>query len=65
MTIAIDGSLYRFHPRFHNLMVLKIKELVNPGHKFKLTLSHDGSGKGAALVAAVATRLLDKKQVAE
>lgn len=33
MTIAIDGSLYRFHPRFHNLMVLKIKELVNPGHK--------------------------------
>lgn len=36
MTIAIDGSLYRFHPRFHNLMVLKIRELVNPGHKVML-----------------------------
>ncbi|XP_048745632.1 hexokinase-2-like isoform X1 [Ostrea edulis] len=65
MTIAVDGSLYRFHPRFHNLMVLKIQELVNPGHKFKLVLSHDGSGKGAALVAAVATRLQDKKAVVE
>uniref|UniRef100_A0A0B7AIW9 Phosphotransferase n=1 Tax=Arion vulgaris TaxID=1028688 RepID=A0A0B7AIW9_9EUPU len=57
MTIAVDGSLYRFHPRFHNLMCLKIKELVRPGLKFKLCLSHDGSGKGAALTAAVSLRL--------
>ncbi|WAR22217.1 HXK2-like protein [Mya arenaria] len=62
ITIAVDGSLYRFHPRFHNLMVLKIQELVKPGLKFKLQLSHDGSGKGAALVAAVAIRLRDSKQ---
>ncbi|XP_033757777.1 hexokinase-2-like [Pecten maximus] len=60
MTIAVDGSLYRFHPRFHNLMCLKIQELVKPGLKFKLMLSHDGSGKGAALVAAVAMRLRDQ-----
>ena len=33
MTIAVDGSLYRFHPRFHNLMCLKIQELVQPGLK--------------------------------
>ena len=33
MTIAVDGSLYRFHPRFHNLMTLKIQELVKPGLK--------------------------------
>ena len=33
MTIAVDGSLYRFHPRFHNLMCLKMKELVKPGLK--------------------------------
>ncbi|CAG5133645.1 unnamed protein product [Candidula unifasciata] len=59
MTIAVDGSLYRFHPRFHNLMCLKIKELVKPGLKFKLCLSHDGSGKGAALTAAVSLRLRD------
>ena len=29
--------------------------------QFKLQLSHDGSGKGAALVAAVSTRLMDSK----
>ncbi|KAK3765894.1 hypothetical protein RRG08_002140 [Elysia crispata] len=61
MTIAVDGSLYRFHPRFHNLMCLKIKELVKPGLKFKLSLSHDGSGKGAALTAAVSLRLRNLK----
>lgn len=33
ITIAVDGSLYRFHPRFHNLMCLKIQELVKPGLK--------------------------------
>lgn len=57
ITVAVDGSLYRFHPRFHNLMSLKIYELVNPAYKFKLALSHDGSGKGAALVAAVTTHM--------
>ena len=35
MTIAVDGSLYRFHPRFHNLMCLKIQELVKPGLKVR------------------------------
>lgn len=62
MTIAVDGSLYRFHPRFHNLMNLKIQELIKKGLKFKLQLSHDGSGKGAALVAAVAMRLRNIKE---
>ncbi|XP_067657631.1 hexokinase type 2-like isoform X1 [Haliotis asinina] len=62
MTIAVDGSLYRFHPRFHNLMSLKMQELVKPGLKFRLQLSHDGSGKGAALVAAVAMRLRNSKK---
>ncbi|KAL8618135.1 hypothetical protein ACOMHN_034362 [Nucella lapillus] len=61
ITIAVDGSLYRFHPRFHNLMCLKIQELVKPGLKFKLSLSHDGSGKGAALTAAVSLRLRNMK----
>jgi len=65
MTIAVDGSLYRFHPRFHNLMCLKIKELVRPGLKFKLSLSHDGSGKGAALTAAVSLRLRNLKHSPE
>lgn len=30
--------------------------------QFRLMLSHDGSGKGAALVAAVADRVLQQKK---
>lgn len=30
--------------------------------QFRLELSHDGSGKGAALVAAVAIRLREEKK---
>ncbi|KAJ8928392.1 hypothetical protein NQ314_019057 [Rhamnusium bicolor] len=57
VTIGIDGSVYRFHPHFHNLMMEKIKELIDPSIEFDLMLSEDGSGRGAALVAAVAARL--------
>ena len=80
VTVAVDGSVYRFHPHFHDLMVDKINELINPGlsvsmaenpHElrkedvdyvrlklqFDLMLSEDGSGRGAALVAAVACRI--------
>ncbi|VVC36906.1 Hexokinase, N-terminal,Hexokinase, binding site,Hexokinase,Hexokinase, C-terminal [Cinara cedri] len=56
VTIGVDGSVYRFHPYFHKIMVEKIKQLVNPEIKFDLMLSEDGSGRGAALVAAVAIR---------
>ncbi|XP_067936605.1 hexokinase-like isoform X2 [Watersipora subatra] len=53
VTIAVDGSLYRYHPKFHDLITEKVAEL-SPNKVFKLMLSSDGSGKGAALVAAVA-----------
>lgn len=56
VTVGIDGSVYRFHPHFHHLMVEKISQLIVPGIKFDLMLSEDGSGRGAALVAAVACR---------
>ncbi|XP_068155244.1 hexokinase type 2 [Drosophila tropicalis] len=55
-TVGVDGSVYRFHPKFHNLMVEKITQLIKPGITFDLMLSEDGSGRGAALVAAVACR---------
>jgi len=55
VTVGIDGSLYRFHPQFHNHMVQKIPDL-SP-YSFNLMLSEDGSGKGAALIAAVAQRM--------
>ncbi|CAG7819509.1 unnamed protein product [Allacma fusca] len=54
VVVAVDGSVYRFHPHFHNLMTETINRLADPGIKFDLMLSEDGSGRGAALVAAVA-----------
>lgn len=56
VTIGVDGSVYRFHPYFHKLMVEKTRQLTRPDIKFDLMLSEDGSGRGAALVAAVAVR---------
>ncbi|KAJ9593058.1 hypothetical protein L9F63_027701, partial [Diploptera punctata] len=54
VTVGIDGSVYRFHPHFHDLIMEKMADLVTPGIKFDIMLSEDGSGRGAALVAAVA-----------
>lgn len=55
-TVGIDGSVFKYHPNFKTVMNEKILELVNPGVEFELMLSEDGSGRGAALVAAVAVR---------
>ncbi|XP_035219033.1 hexokinase-1-like [Stegodyphus dumicola] len=55
-TVGVDGSVYRYHPHFRELMESKIDELTDPNYKFELMLSEDGSGRGAALVAAVAVR---------
>lgn len=57
VTVGVDGSVYRFHPKFHNLMMEKMSDLVNKNIHFDLMLSEDGSGRGAALVAAVAHRM--------
>ncbi|XP_005089962.1 hexokinase-2 isoform X2 [Aplysia californica] len=65
VTIGVDGSLYRFHPFFHDLMMEKTRALTDAQISFKMMLSHDGSGKGAALVAAVANRLLEEKKEAK
>lgn len=55
-TVGVDGSVYRYHPHFHELMEKKIAELLDGRCAFSLMLSEDGSGRGAALVAAVAVR---------
>ncbi|XP_076054238.1 hexokinase type 2-like [Oratosquilla oratoria] len=54
--IAIDGSLYEHHPRFKVLMEKLLKDFA-PSYGFNLFLARDGSGKGAALAAAIAERL--------
>ncbi|XP_041477382.1 hexokinase-2-like isoform X2 [Lytechinus variegatus] len=60
VTIGIDGTLYKKHPLFKKEMEEMMKQLV-PGVKVNFMLSEDGSGKGAALIAAVACRLHNNK----
>ena len=56
VAIAVTGSLYKHHPTCKALMEKYIAKLV-PGRKFHTFLSDDGSGKGAGLVAAIASRI--------
>merc|ERR1712008_557881 len=56
VVIAIDGSLFRYHPHFKNVMQSRISQLMGVDYKFDLMLSEVGSGRGAALVAAVLKR---------
>lgn len=60
-TVAIDGSLFKHHPRLKFSMERYIS-LMAPDRKFKLMLAEDGSGKGAGLVAAIARRLKQRAQ---
>lgn len=53
VSVGIDGTVYRQHPRYKSLMEENLKCLVKPEIQFKLILSEDGSGQGAAFVAAV------------
>ncbi|XP_063237114.1 hexokinase type 2-like isoform X2 [Bacillus rossius redtenbacheri] len=63
VTIAVDGSLFKFHPRLETL-ISKFIKLLAPGKKFQLMLAEDGSGKGAGLVAAIAMKLRKRLQKA-
>jgi len=56
VVIAVDGSLFRYHPHFKNVMHSRIAQLMGIDFKFDLMMSEDGSGRGAALVAAVLKR---------
>ncbi|VDP94757.1 unnamed protein product [Echinostoma caproni] len=56
VTVGIDGSLYKFHPRFCERMTDVIDKLKPENSRFLLRLSEDGSGKGAAAIAAAAGR---------
>ncbi|XP_011178706.2 hexokinase type 2 [Zeugodacus cucurbitae] len=56
IVVGVDGSVYRLHPHFDNYMREAMQKLVDPKIVFELMLSEDGSGRGAALVAAVASK---------
>ncbi|NXH85692.1 HXK2 protein, partial [Edolisoma coerulescens] len=55
VSVGVDGTLYKLHPCFsHNLQ--QTLKVLAPKCDVSFHLSEDGSGKGAALVAAVASR---------
>ncbi|XP_059026048.1 hexokinase HKDC1 [Mustela lutreola] len=56
ITVGVDGTLYKLHPHFSRILQETVKELA-PRCDVTLILSEDGSGKGAALITAVAKRL--------
>ncbi|NXC82048.1 HXK3 protein, partial [Cercotrichas coryphoeus] len=53
VTVGVDGTLYKLHPCFSDNLQKTLKDLA-PNCNVTFLLSEDGSGKGAALVAAVA-----------
>ena len=54
-TVAIDGSVYEKYPNFAERMKDAMREtLGRPVSRVKMVLAKDGSGKGAAIIAAVA-----------
>ncbi len=54
-TVAIDGSVYEKHPGFSENMKAALREIFGrKSSRIKLVLAKDGSGKGAAIIAAVA-----------
>ncbi|KHJ96588.1 Hexokinase [Oesophagostomum dentatum] len=57
VTVGVDGTVYRLHPFFKRILQEKINCLIDKGLEYQLMLSADGSGIGAAVVAAVATRM--------
>ncbi|NXE70116.1 HXK1 protein, partial [Calcarius ornatus] len=56
VTVGVDGTLYKLHPHFSRILQETVKELA-PQCDVTFMLSEDGSGKGAALITAVAKRL--------
>lgn len=61
ITVGVDGTLYKLHPHFSTIMRETLKDLA-PNCDVTLVQSEDGSGKGAALITAVACRLRDGRK---
>ncbi|XP_068624664.1 hexokinase-4-like isoform X2 [Battus philenor] len=56
VSVAVDGSVFKRHPRIQ-LLMNKYIALLAPHHPFTLLGAEDGSGKGSALAAAIAARV--------
>jgi len=54
VTVAIDGSLFEKYPGYHRMLENAIREIEGAaGRGISLKLTKDGSGIGAAVIAAV------------
>ncbi len=54
-TVGIDGSLFEKYPGFSGIMEDVFNNFFNAkAKKIKMEMAKDGSGKGAAIIAAVA-----------
>uniref|UniRef100_A0A8C5C6T4 hexokinase n=1 Tax=Gadus morhua TaxID=8049 RepID=A0A8C5C6T4_GADMO len=58
ITVGVDGTLYKLHPHFSGILRETVLDLA-PGCEVSFLQSEDGSGKGAALITAVACRMRD------
>ncbi|XP_026317100.1 hexokinase-2-like [Hyposmocoma kahamanoa] len=63
VAVAVDGSVFKKHPRIRQLMD-KYIALLAPNHPFSLMGVDDGSGKGSALTAAIAARITKRETAA-
>ncbi|XP_036024386.1 hexokinase HKDC1 isoform X3 [Onychomys torridus] len=61
VTVGVDGTLYKLHPHFSRILQETVRELA-PQCDVTFMLSEDGSGKGAALITAVAKRLQQQRK---
>ncbi|CAJ1063287.1 hexokinase-2-like isoform X3 [Xyrichtys novacula] len=63
-TVGVDGTVYRKHPNFSEELKETVRSLAS---KCDITflVSEDGSGKGAAMVTAVAQRLALQSRLLE
>ncbi|XP_008295959.1 hexokinase-2 [Stegastes partitus] len=61
VTVGVDGTLYKTHPHFSSIMQETLQDLA-PQCQVTFHKSEDGSGKGAALITAVACRIKSEGQ---
>ncbi|XP_032814349.1 hexokinase-1-like [Petromyzon marinus] len=61
VTVGVDGSMYKLHPHFARFLHDTVKQL-SPKCEVKFLQSEDGSGKGAALITAVACRFRNSSE---
>lgn len=62
VSVGVDGTLYKLHPHFSRLVSATVRKLA-PQCTVTFLQSEDGSGKGAALVTAVACRLTQMARI--